>query len=276
MKYNVTVDQAIARGRKLCVFVPAFFFFTPLLSGLTAFYFDRTAWYFIAAGVVIGILFSWLSWSFTVVRWKIWAYTNVRNVHELTKRAVESQIMWPEGNFFNRTEIKSQEQRYQLEQLKQRFIERDVFNDDANVPLETYVYISKRQMYFKVVLGITMVAFGIYLYTGAETPKEKLFTYVSPVAGVYFLYQAIKGLRNVKPVLVLSDEGIRQGSLLKTWGEISGERVVVRHKEEVLEYDHDEGSESFEIENLAISTSELRNVLKIYRGRFEEKNNPEL
>jgi hypothetical protein len=275
MKYSVTVDQAIARGKWLCVFLPAIFFFMPLGAGLAGYYFDKNWWY-IGIGVAAGIVLSWLSWSCTVVRWKLWAYTNVRNVHELQKRAIEDRIIWPDGNFFNRTEIKTREQRYALDQLEARFRERDVFNDDAAVPLETYVYISKGQMYFNAALGVFFIGLGIYLYTGAETLKEKLYTYVAPLVGVYLLFVAVKGLRNTKPVLVLSDEGIRlQGKGLRQWHEIYNEGVVKKNKEDVLVYGHDDGGESVEIENLAIKAAVLKHLLRVYRGRFEAQNNPQ-
>lgn len=48
---------------------------------------------------------AWLWWSISVPRWRLWAYTRVEDLDALHQAAVSAGLLWPEGHFFERTEI---------------------------------------------------------------------------------------------------------------------------------------------------------------------------
>ena len=176
---------------------------------------------FLVAGFIAAIIFSFLIWGFTSVQWKIWAYTHVRNIHELQRRAVNENLIWKDSSFFNRFEIKSADQRIALKKLEARFDEPDELHDDVNVANSSYFYISKKKMYIKLVAGILVLAFGVYLYFNAHTPKEKFIVYAAPVVATLLIFQAYKGFTNKKPILILDEEGIRlQKRGLMPWQDI--------------------------------------------------------
>jgi hypothetical protein len=52
---------------------------------------------------------AWLWWSFTIARWRVWAYERVTDIHKLKQMAVTAGLTWPAGSIFGRTEIKSKE-----------------------------------------------------------------------------------------------------------------------------------------------------------------------
>lgn len=58
-----------------------------------------------------GWVAAWSWWSWQVPKWRIWALRNVTDWLELKRRAVEDKLIWPDGHFFEKTEIKSAEQR---------------------------------------------------------------------------------------------------------------------------------------------------------------------
>ena len=53
---------------------------------------------------IISIGGSWLVWSIQVPRWRLWAYKRVNDISLLKEEAEYSQIIWPEGSFFSKTE----------------------------------------------------------------------------------------------------------------------------------------------------------------------------
>jgi hypothetical protein len=57
--------------------------------------------------VIGGLPVAWAWWSFTVPRWRLWAYERVEDIALLKKRAVQVGLVWPDGHFFARTEFKS-------------------------------------------------------------------------------------------------------------------------------------------------------------------------
>lgn len=50
---------------------------------------------------------AWLWWSLSVPRWRVWAFERVDSIAELKLAAVAAGVIWPDGHFFGRTEIKS-------------------------------------------------------------------------------------------------------------------------------------------------------------------------
>lgn len=59
---------------------------------------------------IAGFVLAWLWWSFSVPRWRIWAYERVDDIRTLKEEAVAIGLTWPDGHSFGRTEIKSRAQ----------------------------------------------------------------------------------------------------------------------------------------------------------------------
>lgn len=118
MKEEISVDKAINRGH-LMVNVPVFITIIgcPVLSIYLS---DKNLipkWG-ILFGFILGFVLAWLLWSFMITKWRIWAFENVRNVHELKKRAIQEKLIWNDGNIFEKTEIRSYEDKLKLKKLK--------------------------------------------------------------------------------------------------------------------------------------------------------------
>ncbi len=271
MKHNVTVEQALSRGQIVAVFIPlACMIATPALAALI---FGANP-FSIIGGIIGGFLMSWLAWSIGITYWRLWAFENVRNVHQLKKRAVQEKIIWRDGHFFERTEIRNAEQREKLKLLERRFNHDDVFYDDASVPDATYIYFSKANSYSEIVLSLFFLGASVYFYfSGAEEPKSKILIYIGPVVGIIMLYQGLKKLRNIKPQLIIDDEGIRiAGRSLIDWESIHDTAVITKNKEHVLEIYHLDGTDEVQIQKLGTNAKKLRHLLDIYRVRHEKKN----
>ena len=67
---------------------------------------------------------AWLTWSLLVPRWRFWAYNRVDNIDELKAQGVAAGLIWREGHFFERTEIRTPDQRRRLRELEQAWAAR--------------------------------------------------------------------------------------------------------------------------------------------------------
>jgi hypothetical protein len=54
-----------------------------------------------------GFVLAWLWWSFTIPRWRLWAYERVDDISRLRAEAVKVGLTWPDDSVFTGTEIKS-------------------------------------------------------------------------------------------------------------------------------------------------------------------------
>lgn len=67
-----------------------------------------------------GFVLAWLWWSLAVPRWRVWAYERVEDVAELKRQAVVGGLLWPDGSFFERTEIRTSAQKRRIAELEAR------------------------------------------------------------------------------------------------------------------------------------------------------------
>jgi hypothetical protein len=45
-----------------------------------------------------------------ITKWRVWAFENVRNVHELKKRAIQEKLISADSSIFEKTEIRTERQ----------------------------------------------------------------------------------------------------------------------------------------------------------------------
>lgn len=118
----ITIRQALDRGFWTVQIPSMVLMFTPglVLAAVT----ERQDWIgnkglaLFLPTFLGGFFLGWLAWSILVPRWRLWAYQRVANIDELKFHAAASQLIWPEGHFFERTEIASKKVRKELKALE--------------------------------------------------------------------------------------------------------------------------------------------------------------
>lgn len=78
-----------------------------------------------APAIIFGFVGGWLVWSIQVPKWRLSVYREVDNIVELKQLAVAHQIIWPDGHFFERTEIMSDATRAEIKKLERTKTKRD-------------------------------------------------------------------------------------------------------------------------------------------------------
>lgn len=222
----------------------------------------------IPTGFITGFSLGWIFWSYFVMEWKIWAYENVRNIHELQRKAVEEKLIWDSGSWFEKTEFKNYEQKQKLRQLYKKFHEKDVFRNDISVPKETIIFYSRNTITFLLILSLGISALGFYFLMKKEYIGLLFFG-----LGIYLSYDQIKKLREKSPQIIINDKGIvLKNEDLLTWDRIYNDRVYSKsngkNSTNLLAFNDEEIS----IDDLGITFSELEKLLQVYRVRSEKEN----
>lgn len=252
---NLPVSIAIAGGPIVLVIVSRFL--------------DYPGW-MTFAGILLCFIFSWFIWSVQITKWKVWAFENVRNVHELKRRAISEKLIWPENSFFNRTEIWTSNDRKRWESLQAKFLVTDEFivEEDLTVPSETIVYYSKRVNYLEMLGGLLVLGVGIFMLIN----KQVLFGAIVCGMGIYFAIRNWKQAGNTEPQIVLNDEGMQTiSTAFFKWEDIEEEDVLREYTGDdaayYLVYKHPGGAERLNIEDYEITPGQLKKLMKVYRSR---------
>ena len=113
MKGSLSIRKAILRGL-LLVNGPVFVLLVgPLAVFSVLVEYEVVPRAYNWAGLAVfpaGFVLAWLWWSFSVPRWRLWAYERVEDVAALKEQAVLVGLTWPQGHAFGRTEFKSRAQ----------------------------------------------------------------------------------------------------------------------------------------------------------------------
>ncbi len=119
----ITVDTALRRGQ-VAVTIPALVTiacFIALCYFLSAT--NLAPNYLGAVGILLAPVVGWTYWSFAITKWRIWAFRNVDDVHELKAKAISENLIWPDGSIFERTEIRTKSEHETIKKLESRFDE---------------------------------------------------------------------------------------------------------------------------------------------------------
>ncbi|WGM38859.1 hypothetical protein [Caulobacter sp. NIBR1757] len=124
----MTPDKAVSRGVlvvngsvMLVMFgLPSLVYAAVLLLGVDS---SSAATVAVLAFMVCWPL-AWLTWSLLVPRWRLWAYSRVEDIDELKAYGVAAGLIWREGHLFERTEIRTPDQRRRLRELEQAWAAR--------------------------------------------------------------------------------------------------------------------------------------------------------
>lgn len=272
MRQQITVDKAIKRGH-LIVNVPVFIaiFGSPVL----ALYLEKQnlipAWG-IGIAFLIGFVLAWLIWSLMITKWRIWAFENVRNVHELKKRAIQEKLIWNDGNIFEKTEIRNTEDKRKLKKLEKKFEKEDEYREDYSLPPKMEIQYSKAYNYSELGVSILIIGVGIYFFTKGETKQYILGTIMTGI-GLYSTIKEFRKALDTKPKIIIDSKGIQTKNVeFKNWSDIESEEVIQegygKSAKSFLIYFYDEDEfEKIEIDSLNVTHRELENIIRTYRIR---------
>lgn len=272
MQNSITVDEALKRGKRIIKY-PSIFIF--IASIFFSFYFSITYdnLNFIYVIITMGIIFPFVYKFFVITSWKIWAYENVRNVHQLRQKAFEERLTYSEDNI-NIFEFRSKSQKEKLKKLEQKFLQEDVFQDDIFLSKELIIHFS----IYKAILDILIwgSAFGFVTYV----LNDNKFVIIIIVLGCYLVFLGIRNLLNRKPQILINNKGIQlKNDSLISWRNIKNEKLVVepnygkiKIRKKYLSFSVGNSNQYIEINPLDISFDSLENALEVYRVRYEKEN----
>lgn len=270
---TVSVDDALKRGKNT-VNLPILLI---IVFAIVASFCSVTVWrlsgWLIVISIVSGFVVAWLYWAKAIVKWRLWAFDNVRNVHELRRRAIKENLIWADGSFFNKTEIWSADQRAQWAALQYKFEQPDIFVDDLSVPVVTQILYSRPKAVVLMLGGLGMFLLAYLSFFKSNNVNFWGFAFIA--VGIYLMVLAGLGFFDRRPQITLSNEGIATKDIkFYSWADIYGEDVKVENKGRTsttyLVYYGGKKEYKTSIGQLDVGKSKLEKLLRVYRGRFEQ------
>jgi hypothetical protein len=274
---NITPQKAILRGQ-LVINVPGMIVMFAVAVGLYQLSSHKliNPLVFLPGTFLISPLVAWIYWSFSITHWRIWAFSRVDDPLELKRMAVDGGLIWKDGSFFERTEIRTTKQKALIFELEKRIRAEKAkeFEDDPSVPNLSEFKFSKGVMYVKLAQNALIIVVGAYLAISSQNSYVGLF-FVG--LGILLSIRPFMKLSNVLPVLVLSNDGITIDERTYKWNYISNESAqmegIGKSRSAYLTFEIDETSQRIPLDDYEVTLPELRKLLNIYRERNKAVNN---
>jgi hypothetical protein len=267
---TLSVEKAIKRGYIL-INVPVIVLFLIGLIG-SIFLFAKFEYFSILfIGIPLTFIAMWLLWSYIVTEWKIWAYSNCRNVHELKRKAINSQLIGAKGSKSERFEFRTVRQKKLLNQVEENFkladIETKVY-DDGTLLDELVIHYSKISNAILWASIFITLGMGIYsIYT------NELYGFIILPASIFLMYYTIKNPKTKEPHIILNDEGIKLlGNSFVSWTKLISEEIkLIGFGEGARWHLHikmkNNNYQEIEINDLTESPKKIEKLVKIYKQR---------
>ncbi len=273
MLQTVTVEEAIARGKKMITY-PTMIIGLIILAGeiILKILIHFPDWELNIIMILSITLIQRIYWCFAVTKWRVWAFENVRNVHELKDQAIKANLLFKADSFMEKLALKSENDKQKLRLLETKFDQPDVFYDDFSAPDETIVKYSKTAKLIGFSSGVLALLLGlVFLYIAVN-----VLSFILLILVVFYLYSLnLEEVFNNKNVLILSNKGIKTlNTSFFEWNEIKNEKVIrqygLSNNIYFLVYDYPGGSVKLNIHRIDMSREEFENLLHAYRVRYEE------
>lgn len=278
MNEEVSVNKAIRRGH-IMVNLPSLSVFIGILLVSLYLYNNRLipVWG-MGIGFIIGFIASWAIWSFMITRWRIWAFNNVRNVHELKERAIEDKLIWSDGSIFEKTEIRSKEDIEELDKLDSKFNQEDIYLEDYSMPHVSKIYYSKTDTYYELIVSVIILGIGIAIFCFPEsTIKNYVIALIMILIGTYNSRKELKKAFNKNPIIIIDNTGIKtKNTEFVNWTQIYNEDIIRegfgKNREHYLTYFYGDELEfeKLKIDSLDKTHEEIENMIRTYRIRFNK------
>ena len=269
MDKTVTVEEAISKGNRIVKY-PAI----SIMIGVAVItlYLGMQklipGWSY-PVGVALAYGMAWLWWKIASSKWQSWAFHNVRNVHELRKRAVQEILIGSDNNVIETINSQQAEDKEKLSALQNKFKQDDLFEDDFTIPNETTIYYSKRKNRTGIAIMSICLIIGICVFILSDT---YIYSAITIFVGLYFGLKYFKNTQDQQPQIILNIKGIQTISTKYfKWKDIRNDQVIVeqtdRHISYFLYYEHPDGVEHLQIDNYSTNQRNLSRLLVLYRER---------
>ncbi len=214
--------------------------------------------------ILIGVL---VYWKKAMIKWQIWAFTSVDNIHELKKAAELGNLL----NGYISLEDVSDKYPDIYKTIEKLFKEPCQLIDDPSVPNEVVIYFRKLFQRSSIYFALTFFCLGIYMISAGFYEYGGLFTLLP--AGIIFWLYIKTADRN--PQLIIDENGIFHTGSFTNWADIVNCEVIrsgSKHIEYTLHYECPDGKKEVQINNLFIKPQKLNHFLFVYRSRYKIKH----
>jgi hypothetical protein len=234
------------------------------------------AWIIIVCSILIAFASAWLWWSILIVKWKIWAFNTVRNVHELKEKAIKENLIYEDNSYFNRFEIYTKKEALQWAKLQQKFELQDEIIDANNLPESTKLELSFFKIIVVYVISTSITLMGLFWFKMSTDILTEIISYPIIALGLYLFYSNFKEYKYNKIQLILSNQGIEIPNEKKySWEDIYGEKIINvgigSNSIYYIQFSTPDKAYKIKVYPIDCSKDEIENMLKIYRLRFKQQ-----
>ncbi len=284
MEKQVTIKEAIQKGQMMVNYPAWGIIIVGTVLSASLFMTDIHKGIPILIFILSFFIFPWLYWSIAIVHWRIWAFSNVKNVHELKRKAIGAKLIWPDESSFNKTEIRTARQNNLLQKLEPKLDPPEISYytyPSGELPEELKVFNSKRNLIFPYFLYLTFTGLSLFLIFSENSNHEKKGVGVIILSMIAYSIIKRKTIDLKTPQLIINKNGIQTiNTNFIIWENIQSinifpenEKWSAGHLLEIKMKDNNEFGDLIKLDHIEFIHHELEEIIKIYQQRNRSPKN---
>ncbi len=275
MNVEVTIKEALSVGKRMVIF--------PSLAILIGFSFgfgivlDQFKIH-LSIGLFVGFLSGFVAmklyWNYSSKKWQLWAFSNVKNVNELKRKAIENRLINKNFILDDKKQIRDNELRKKIAHIQKKFDSKEVFHDAFSIPKVTKIKASKIGETIPFILGFFMLGCVIYGYLEVKTASFYLI--IAFAVALFFWAIGIFAIFHKVVLIRMDDTGVQlhQKEFIR-WEEVLAcfveKRLVGDHYAYYIVFQLKTVTIEFSINGLELNPQRIEKLAQIYWFRNKKK-----
>ena len=275
MNKQLSVTKAITIGRLLILTPAPIIIFSLTAYGINLFKKGIIPIWGIPLLFVFSLFIFTIYWSFSITKWRIWAFSNVRNLHELKKRAIEEKLIGEDHSFSTKCEIRSRKDKETIKQIHMRFRQKDIIQENQSIEDSIEIYPSAKVGYVELIVSGVIMSGSLYFLQYVKN-LNPILAYIMFTIGLFGVLKEIHKFINFNPIIKIDKTGITVRYHKRYWKEIYDEKIIKEgfgdSSKRYLQFYSDDTIEKTCIDNLSLNYNEIETALQTYRIRYNKKH----
>lgn len=272
--YTLTADRALRIGAIFLFVIPIllipgeiYLLWLLIKNGIFPFSSNVPTYLQFIISIIVffaGILVSPYYWYLIFFHvWYVWAFTRVRNVHELRRKSAYWRILREDANLKSRLKLATRHQKEKILKIEERFSLQDEIFDDGSIPEDSVISKTKSDIWFILSIALFMICIPIL---GISTNITFIILFV---VHLLFVLYGLKKYDNRK--YIVNSYCISYDGKEYLWDNISDFKTSFTHTLN-CEFEYKKQYVYIWFDNTDHSYSKIDDIFQVNILRYKERN----
>jgi hypothetical protein len=271
----VSVEKAMKKAWATRIYT-ILVFFTTFFIPIIFFAIGDFKWYFFILAIIISFILTYLYSNYVTQKWRIWAFTHVRNVYELRNYARQDMFISRGRGLFEKLEYNSVNYREKWEELQNKFKEKDEIQEDLALPNSIEIQTDYLKYIFTTYLSMLAIFgfFAIVILIKEQNSFAIFCSLLILLISYLMCYKELRILFSNNSLYIDIDNLVVDSKSTYEWIKISSETIIPyyegRQRVQALRFTYEQETVIVKLNKYKVNKYKLIDIIRTFRIRKQK------